>query len=107
MPPTLIGLSYVDTVRPARLPHFEYLDLTRTDHPFRNWRIIVQGPRVFFVTPAGWTPSKPDGTGEGPSTMVEVARNKLALYWSGVDADAGGVEKWASPVKDDGKAGKR
>mgnify|MGYP001566529465 CR=1 FL=1 len=105
MPPTLIGLAYLDTVRPKNVPHFEYLALTLQHPVLLGWRIIVQGSQVIFVSPPGWKPTgqPPKATPGAPSTIVQISRTRLALYWSGSFDDVAALDRGQWPAKPDGK----
>lgn len=106
MPLNLIGLTFLNQARPKRLPYNnEHVDLTRTDNVLHEWRILVRGPRVLFVSPPGWAPGIAPAERRGPtSEIIEVARNQLALHWSGVEGDVGEIEKWSPPAAPAAKA---
>jgi hypothetical protein len=109
MPPTLIGLAYLDAVRPKHLPPLEYVDLTTSNHALKDWKILVQGSQVIFLSPPGWKPGhSPTGAKvppDAPSVLIQIPRTRLALYWSGDEGDIGQLERWPA-VKAEGKGGR-
>lgn len=87
MPPTLIGLAFIDGHRSKRLPHIDYCDLTQPNHNLQGWRIQCLGAQVLFTSPPGWQPGRgvpPDAKEDAPRVTVQIARAHLELYWSHV-----------------------
>jgi hypothetical protein len=104
MPPTLIGLAFIDGLRPKHIPYAEYYDLTTLNHTLKDWKISVQGSQVVFISPIGGVPGGPKAKDE--SVLIQIPRVRVQLYWSGAEGDVGQLERgqWpAAPAKAEGK----
>jgi hypothetical protein len=103
MPPTLIGLAFIDGLRPKHIPYAEYYDLTTLNHVLKDWKISVQGSQVVFVSPIGGVPGGPKALAKDESVLIQIPRTRLALYWSGDESDIGQLERWPA-AKAEGKS---
>lgn len=87
----LIGLTYLTTVRPRGLPHFDQIDLKASNHALIGWRVLLKGPRVVFVKP---------GASGGAAKIFVVPRQHFAEWWEGDETELGKIDNWG-PVSED------
>lgn len=99
MPVKLTGFSFGIT---PRLPGLRQSDIVSVEcdnpaPPMKDWRVIVRGQSVFFVSPPGWnnaTKTTPqDRDPKGPVVVHEVARTDVHLHWSSDENDAEAIAK--------------
>jgi hypothetical protein len=94
-------LKKITFARVPALPGIRAGDLSSLDcdNPgvLKDWRLVLRGPSVFLISPAGWGPSENRGTKrdpKGPVTMYEIPRVDVFLQWAaGDEADIEAVLK--------------
>jgi hypothetical protein len=74
-------------------PPLHSMGQCRVDEPNEHmigWSIAVRGAAVFFVSPPGWTQSRPtkDPNGIGERRILEFDRREVKFVWVGQDASA-------------------
>lgn len=79
--------------RVPKLPGIRAGDLTSLDcdnpGPLKDWRIILRGPAMYLISPAGWTHTENRGVQRnplGPSVVYEIPRTDVFLQWEASDA---------------------
>lgn len=91
---TFAGLRIIAGIR---LESFEL------DKPgaFKDWRVVLRGPTLMLISPAGWTHSQPSKRDtKASSVVIEIPRADVILRWTSDEADvdliAKGVTKYES-----------
>lgn len=90
-----------------RLPGVRASDMVtiECDNPkewLKDWRVIIRGATVFFVSPPGWINGRPKRDWRGTATTVyEVPRSDVNLHWTGdpedIETMLKGNNKWETP----------
>lgn len=78
------------------------IECDKPQEAMKDWRIIIRGATVFFVSPPGWTPGKTKREWKGDTvTVYEVPRADVNLQWGGSPDDIEqmlkGNNKWETP----------
>lgn len=75
--------------RTPRLPGLRAGDLITLDcdnppESLKDWRLMLRGQSVYFVSPPGWTTKRPRGQWDknGPTVMHEVPRATMFIRWA-------------------------
>ena len=87
----MIKLKSVSFESSPRLPGIRAGDTIDCDNPrdhLKNWRVMVRGTIVYFVSPPGWHPSQPKSQWDpnGPATICDIPRDTVFLCWLANDA---------------------
>lgn len=95
MPLKLISITFEHA---PKIPGVRSGDMTTVNcyepsDALRNWRVIMRGPSLFFVSPAGWWPGRnpSEFDPKGPCRVHEVPRASCYLHWTGSDSDIDAV----------------
>lgn len=83
-------------IRPGALSS---LDCANPNTALLNWRALIRGPVVYFVSPPGFRPgiNASDFDKSGPCLIFEVPRTQCYLQWAGTPEEIAGVQKFDTP----------
>lgn len=60
--------------------------ITPGEGAWADWRIAVRGPRVYLMSPPGWTLGSAARAGSAVHTF-DIPREDVTLHWEGEDVD--------------------